>query len=117
MYTHAQRRLWHKEAGGELFANDPDAAGLVITTATGPNPRDRRSRCSWNPDTETADQDRQQQFVHGRHVLASGTPTQNPFLPPLVETGRQHTTTSMLFTGKESGTSWLPSAIVVTHRT
>ena len=35
-----------REAGGELFANDPDAAGLVITTATGPNPRDRRSRCS-----------------------------------------------------------------------
>lgn len=69
MYTHAQRRLWHKEAGGELFANDPDAAGLVITTATGPNPRDRRSRCSWNPDIETADQDRQQQFVHGRHAV------------------------------------------------
>ena len=36
MYTQAQRRLWHKEAGGELFANDPDAAGLVITTWTAP---------------------------------------------------------------------------------
>lgn len=68
-YAHVQRRLWHKEAGGELFANDPDAAGLVVTAATGPNPRDRRSRCSWNPDTETADRDRQQQFVLGRHAV------------------------------------------------
>lgn len=66
---------------------------------------------------ETADQDRQQQFVHGRHAVGLWHTHPESFLPPLVETGRQHTTTSMLFTGKESGTSWLPSAIVVTHRT
>lgn len=69
MYTHVQRRQWHKEAGGELFANDPDAAGLVVTAATGPNPRDLRSRHSWNPDTAAADQDRQQQFTFGRHAI------------------------------------------------
>lgn len=69
IYAHAQRRLWQKEAGGELFANDPDASGLVITAATGPNPRDRRSCCSWNPDTAAADRDRRQQFVHDRHAV------------------------------------------------
>lgn len=69
MYAHAQRKIWQKEAGGELFANDPDASGLVITSATGPNPLDRRSRCSWNPDTVAADQDRRHQYLHGRHAV------------------------------------------------
>jgi integrative and conjugative element protein (TIGR02256 family) len=69
MYAHAQRGLWQKEAGGELFANDPDASGLVITAASGPNPRDRRSRNSWKPDTAAADRDRQQQFIQGRHAV------------------------------------------------
>lgn len=69
MYAHTQRRLWQKEAGGELFAYDPDASGLVIAAATGPNPDDRRSRCSWNPDTSAADRDRQKQYMYGRHAV------------------------------------------------
>lgn len=69
MYGHIQCRPWHKEAGGELFANDPNAAGLVVTAAVGPNPGDRRSRRSWNPDTEAANLDRQQQYVLGRHAV------------------------------------------------
>lgn len=69
MYAHAQRGLCQKEAGGELFANDPDASGLVISAASGPNPRDRRSRNSWKPDTAAADRDRQRQFIHGRHAV------------------------------------------------
>lgn len=69
MYGHIQCRPWHKEAGGELFANDPNAAGLVVTAAAGPNPSDRRNRRSWNPDTEGANQDRQQQYVLGRHAV------------------------------------------------
>lgn len=90
MYAHAQRRLRQKEAGGELFANDPEASGLVITSATGPNPRDRRSRCSWNPDTAAADQDRQQQFVHNRHAVGLWHTHPEPFPSP---SGRDRQTT------------------------
>lgn len=66
MYAHAQRRPWQKEAGGEIFSTEPDATGLVISTAAGPNPRDRRSHCSWNPDTTASDRNRQSEFALGR---------------------------------------------------
>lgn len=69
MYAHAQRRPWQKEAGGEIFSTEPDATGLVISTAAGPNPRDRRSRCSWNPDTTASDRNRQSEFALGRHAV------------------------------------------------
>lgn len=69
MYAHAQHRPWQKEAGGEIFSDAPDSAGLVITSAAGPNPRDRRSRYAWNPDTTAADLDRQTKFDQGRHAV------------------------------------------------
>jgi integrative and conjugative element protein (TIGR02256 family) len=69
MYAQAQRRPWQKEAGGEFFSAEPDAAGLVITSAIGPNPRDRRSRHAWNPDTSAADLGRQAEFALGRHAV------------------------------------------------
>ncbi len=69
MYRHVQRRIWHKEAGGEIYAIDPDAHGLIVTTATGPNRGDRRTRCSYNPDIESAMRDRERQFALGLHAV------------------------------------------------
>ncbi|TBW36217.1 hypothetical protein E0E54_10070 [Azotobacter chroococcum] len=69
MYAHAQRWPWQKEAGGEIFSAAPDAAGLVISSAAGPSPLDRRSRYAWNPDTTAADLDRQAEFALDRHAV------------------------------------------------
>jgi integrative and conjugative element protein (TIGR02256 family) len=69
MYAHAQRQFWQKEAGGEIYTVDPDAHGLIITTATGPNPGDRRGRHSFNPNIDAATQDRERQFAQGRHAV------------------------------------------------
>ncbi|PTU67903.1 hypothetical protein DB032_19445 [Chromobacterium sp. Panama] len=69
MYAHAQRRLWQDEAGGEIFSAAPDASGLIITSAAGPNAGDRRSRHSWNPDTAAADLARHNEFTQGRHAV------------------------------------------------
>jgi integrative and conjugative element protein (TIGR02256 family) len=69
MYAHIQRRLWQKEAGGENYTIDPDAHGIIITAATGPNPDDRRRRHSFNPDIDAVARDRDRQFALGRHSM------------------------------------------------
>lgn len=69
MYSHVQRRPWQREAGGEIFSVEPDATGLIVTAATGPNTEDRRSRYRWNPDTAAADRDRQIEYALGRHAV------------------------------------------------
>ncbi|ASD20694.1 Mov34/MPN/PAD-1 family protein [Pseudomonas aeruginosa] len=69
MYSHAQRRWWQKEAGGEIFSRVPDSSGLIIDTVAGPNPNDRRSRHSWNPDCLAGDADRLSQFQQGLHAV------------------------------------------------
>ena len=69
MYGHTQRRIWHKEAGGEIYAFDPDAHGLIVTTATGPNRSDHRTRYSFNPDIEAAQRNRERQFAIGMHAV------------------------------------------------
>jgi integrative and conjugative element protein (TIGR02256 family) len=46
--AHRQRRFFHREAGGQLFAR-VRGSEWEITTATGPKPRDRRSRFSFRP--------------------------------------------------------------------
>lgn len=69
MYAHAQRWPWQREAGGEIFSTAPDASGLIIASAAGPNAGDRRSRHSWNPDTVAADLVRHNEFAQGRHAV------------------------------------------------
>ncbi|WJN58870.1 hypothetical protein OH686_09005 [Pseudomonas sp. SO81] len=69
MYAHAQRRIWQTEAGGEIFSSEPDSNGMIITTATGPNPTDYRRRSAWNPDTRASDRNREVEFTHNRHVV------------------------------------------------
>lgn len=69
MYAHAQRRCLQKEAGGEIYTLVSNAHGIIITTATGPNPGDRRGRHSFNPDVKATTQHREQQFAQGRHAV------------------------------------------------
>lgn len=82
MYRHAQRRIWHKEAGGEIYAIDPDANGLTITSALGPNRGDRRTRCSFNPDIEAAKRDRERQFAVGLHAVGLWHTHPEPYPSP-----------------------------------
>jgi len=69
MYAHAQRRWLQKEAGGEIYTLDSNAHGIIITTATGPNPGDRRGRHSFNPDVKATTRHREQQYAQGRHAV------------------------------------------------
>ncbi|MBL8453869.1 MAG: Mov34/MPN/PAD-1 family protein [Zoogloea sp.] len=69
MYAHSQLRPWQPEAGGEIFSAEPDASGLIIMSATGPNPSDHRTRRGWNPDTTAADMNRRNEFAQGRHAV------------------------------------------------
>jgi integrative and conjugative element protein (TIGR02256 family) len=69
MYSHAQRRLWQKEAGGEIFSSEPDSNGLIINNALGPNPTDQRRRHAWNPDVKASDLNRQSEFEQHRHAV------------------------------------------------
>jgi len=69
MYSHVQRLPRQTEAGGEVYAIDPDAQGLIITVATGPNEGDFRRRHAYNPDTEALLRDRQRQYSLGRHAV------------------------------------------------
>jgi proteasome lid subunit RPN8/RPN11 len=69
MYAHIQRRLWNKEAGGEIYSINPGAHGQIITAATGPNLSDQRGRHSFNPNIEATSQHRLRQFAHGQHAV------------------------------------------------
>ena len=69
MYSYAQRRIWQTEAGGEIFCPTPESSSLIINSVAGPNPKDRRSRYSWNPDNKAADEDRLRHFLKGQHAV------------------------------------------------
>jgi integrative and conjugative element protein (TIGR02256 family) len=69
MYKHAQTCFWHREAGGQLFSETPHESSVVVSVASGPHPRDVRSRYNFVPDLTSATQDRQVQFNSGRHAI------------------------------------------------
>ena len=69
MYKHAQRCLWQKEAGGEIFSSEPSSHGLIISNAMGPSPADQRLRNAWNPDVKASDRNRQTEFEQYRHAV------------------------------------------------
>ena len=61
--SHRQTRLWHREAGGQLFARfDPGA--VLVERITGPRRTDRRSRASYHPDRAA-----EQREIHDMHAL------------------------------------------------
>ena len=39
MYKHAQTRVWHREAGGQLFSSTPHESIVVVSVVTGPMQR------------------------------------------------------------------------------
>jgi integrative and conjugative element protein (TIGR02256 family) len=69
MYKHAQTRLWHCEAGGQLFSPAPQDASVIVSVGTGPHPRDIRSRHHFMPDLSSATYDRQNQYNLGYHAV------------------------------------------------
>lgn len=69
MYRWCQRAPWHKEAGGELFAANPDDDGLIIAAAKGPHKGDYRARRAFNPDVAAGYDERQRQYAQGLHPV------------------------------------------------
>jgi len=69
MYQHAQRRVCHREAGGQLFSPGPHESLVVVSVASGPHSRDIRSRHNFVPDLPSANRDRQIQFNLGKHAI------------------------------------------------
>lgn len=69
MYRYAQRWVWQKEAGGELFTTQPDEYSLIISVARGPGKKDKRTRTSWVPDPVSAIDTRTKEYEKGRHVV------------------------------------------------
>lgn len=69
MYGHAQRRWSQLEAGGEIYSPKPYSSSLLVDVVTGPHPKDRRARHSYNPDVASATRARNWQYEHGRHAI------------------------------------------------
>lgn len=82
MYGQVQRRIWQKEAGGEIYAFDPDAHGLIVSAATGPNKGDRRTRSSYNPDVNAAMRERERLFALDQHAVGLWHTHPEPFPSP-----------------------------------
>ena len=84
MYLHIQCRFRSKEAGGEIYSAAPFEHGLVISSATGPSPRDVRRRRFFNPDPDTLSNIRNQKYAAGEHVVGlwhthpEATPSPSP---------------------------------------
>lgn len=69
MYSHAQRRYWQKEAGGQIFSEAPEQSAIIIKGVTGPNRRDKRQRHGYEPDPQEATIDRSAQLLLGRYPV------------------------------------------------
>jgi len=69
MYSHAQRKMFQTEAGGEIYSRTPYYSSLVVDDVAGPHPRDRRRRSSFNPDIEATTQARHAKYEQGRHAV------------------------------------------------
>lgn len=65
MYTYAQIKDSDKEAGGQLFSQNPDESKVLISLATGPYDEDTRSRNQFNPCLRKVNQDRKSLFKRG----------------------------------------------------
>ena len=63
-----QRRLWAREAGGQLFAR-VDGGAINIVEATGPRPTDRRSRYNYVPDRRAEQREIDERFLLGLHFV------------------------------------------------
>jgi integrative and conjugative element protein (TIGR02256 family) len=65
---HRQTRLWHREAGGQLFARVQ--TGLIsVVEATGPRRTDRRNRTTYFPDRRAEQSEIDERFPAGLHFI------------------------------------------------
>lgn len=63
-----QSRFWHREAGGQLFAQIAD--GLIsVVEATGPRSTDKRSRTNYVPDRWAEQREIDERFPWGLHFI------------------------------------------------
>jgi len=65
---HRQKRLWSREAGGQLFGSI-EPGRIVVKIATGPRRRDRRGRWFYWPQREVEQAEITHQFAKGLHYL------------------------------------------------
>lgn len=63
-----QRRLWHAEACGQLFARF-DGTKVILAQATGPRPGDRRGRYFCHPDRLVEQNEINEMFAQGLHYV------------------------------------------------
>jgi integrative and conjugative element protein (TIGR02256 family) len=61
---HRQTKLWHCEAGGQLFAV-VSPLELYVCEATGPRPTDRRTRHGYKPDRKAEQVEIQERHLRG----------------------------------------------------
>lgn len=65
---HRQLRLWHREAGGQLFARI-DGQRIVVSEATAPSPNDRRGRFFFAPDRACEQAEIDAMFARDLHYI------------------------------------------------
>lgn len=63
-----QTQLWHKEAGGQLFASI-NGADIVVCEATGPRSTDKRGRFFYEPDMASEQSEIEDMFSRGLHYV------------------------------------------------
>jgi integrative and conjugative element protein (TIGR02256 family) len=76
-----QRKIWNREAGGQLFA-EIIGVDIVITTVTGPRRSDRRSRFSYRPDRRLEQIEIDRQFANGLHYVGDWHTHPEPYARP-----------------------------------
>lgn len=79
-----QRKIWSREAGGQLFA-EITGLDIVITTVTGPRKRDRRSRFSYHPDRRLEQAEIDRHFACGLHYVGDWHTHPEPYATPSCE--------------------------------
>jgi integrative and conjugative element protein (TIGR02256 family) len=65
---HRQTRIWHREAGGLLFARLA-LPTINVCAITGPRRGDRRSRYSYRPDERAEQREIDEMFRHNLHFV------------------------------------------------
>ena len=66
--AYLQRKLWNREAGGQLFARI-FGDQFVIEDVTGPRKTDQRKRSSYYPDTAAEQREIDERFPKGLHFV------------------------------------------------
>lgn len=67
--AHGQRKLFAREAGGQLFASFEDPNVMKVLDITGPRPTDKRSMYSYKPDRIAERAEIKERFARGLHFV------------------------------------------------